>query len=136
MLGWGARKIELSEVQPQILEQLVRQRQREHGLVNRAPIILGAAAGHRNAEIGGKLNQQRLSVRRWRQRWSAASETVAAVGRGHEERAGPVWRHLKRGGPCLAQRANRHPQGGAKGGRGGGKGRKPHHQGASPTNPE
>ena len=85
MPGSGARKIELSEVQPQILEQLVRQRHREHGLVNRAPIILGAAAGHRNADIGGKLNQQRLSVRRWRQRWSAAGETVAAVEGAHDE---------------------------------------------------
>src|SRR5258708_31423177 len=86
MPGSGARKIEWSEVPPQILEQLVRQRHREHGLVNRAPIILGAAAGHRNADIGGKLNQQRLSVRRWRQRWTAASETVAAVAGAHGNR--------------------------------------------------
>ena len=71
--------IELSEAQHQILEHMVRQRQRGQGLVSRAQIILGAAAGQTNAEIGRRLGQHRLTVRLWRERWAAASEALAAV---------------------------------------------------------
>ena len=77
--------IELSETQRQILEQMVRQRQSGQGLVNRARIILEAAAGHSNAEIGRRLKQNRLTVLLWRKRWSAASETLAAVEAVHDK---------------------------------------------------
>jgi len=78
--------IELSEAQQQILEQMVRQRHREQGVVNRAQIILGAAAGQSNAEIGRRLKHHRLTVFLWRKRWAAASESLAAVEAAQDEK--------------------------------------------------
>ncbi|MHB8750727.1 MAG: hypothetical protein ACYDBJ_16255 [Aggregatilineales bacterium] len=86
MSGLRAENIELSEAQQQILEQMVGQRHREQGVVDRAQSILGAAAGHSSAEIGRRLKQQRLSVLLWRKRWAAASESVAAVEAAQDEK--------------------------------------------------
>jgi putative transposase len=86
MPGPRAVKIELSEAQQQILEQMVRQRHIAQGLVSRAQIILGAAAGQSNSEIGRRLKQHRLTVLMWRKRWAAASEPLAAVEAGQDEK--------------------------------------------------
>ena len=86
MPGPRAVSIELSEGQQKILEAMVRQRQREHGLVSRAQIILGAASGQSNAEIGRRLKEHRHSVRLWRNRWAAASGMLAAVEAAQDEK--------------------------------------------------
>ena len=52
MPGPPAVKIELSEAQQVMLEQIVRQRHRGQGLVERARVILEAAQGKTNAALG------------------------------------------------------------------------------------
>lgn len=79
MPGRKAVKIELSEAQHDSLEQLVRQRQSGQGLVERAQIILGAAAGQTNAALGRQFKHHRDMVNKWRQRWAEAQEALAAV---------------------------------------------------------
>ena len=72
-------KIELSEAQRAILEQVERQRRSGQGLVERAQIILGAAAGQTNAALGRHYQHHRDRVHKWRQRWAEAQEALAAV---------------------------------------------------------
>ena len=79
MRGRKAAKIELSEAQRDILEQIVHQRHRGQGLVSRAEIILGAAAGQTNTALGRLFKQDRGMVGLWRQRWAQASEALEAV---------------------------------------------------------
>src|SRR5260370_28484471 len=86
MPGRRAVNIELSEGERQILEQMVRQRHREQGVVHRAQIILGAAAGESNAGLGRRLKQHRLTVLLWRKRWGAAHETLAAAEAAQDEK--------------------------------------------------
>jgi len=52
MPGPQAIELALSEAQRKILEQIVRQRRRGQGLVERAQIVLEAAAGKSNAVSG------------------------------------------------------------------------------------
>ncbi len=79
MPGPAAVKIELSEAQKTILEQMVRQRRRGQGLVRRAQLILEAAAGETNAGLGRKYGHHRDVVHKWRQRWAEAEDALAAV---------------------------------------------------------
>lgn len=79
MPGPAAVKIELSEAQKTILEQMVRQRRRGQGLVRRAQLILEAAAGETNAGLGQKYGHHRDVVHKWRQRWAEAEDALAAV---------------------------------------------------------
>jgi putative transposase len=72
-------KIELSEAQRAILEQMVRQRRSGQGMVDRAQIILGAAVGQTNAALGRQYQHHRDMVHKWRQRWAQAQETLAVV---------------------------------------------------------
>jgi putative transposase len=77
--GRPAVKIELSEAQRAILEQVEHQRRSGQGLVERAQIILGAAAGQTNAALGRQYQHHRDMVHKWRQRWAEAQEALAAV---------------------------------------------------------
>jgi hypothetical protein len=79
-------KVEVSERQREILERIVRQRQSGQGLVRRAQIILGAAAGESNAGLGRRLGQDRLSVRLWRKRWVAAYQQLGAAEAAQDEK--------------------------------------------------
>lgn len=65
---------------------MVRQRHSEQGLVRRAQIILGAAAGESNAGLGRRLQQDRHSVRLWRKRWVAAYGQLSAVEAAQDEK--------------------------------------------------
>jgi len=78
MPGPQAVGLALSEAQQKILEQIIRQRRRGQGLVERAQIVLEAATGKSNADIGRKLKVHRITVRLWRKRWAAAQEMLAA----------------------------------------------------------
>lgn len=79
MPGRPAVKIELSETHRDIVEQVVRQRRSGQGLVERAQIILGAAAGQTNAALGRQYQHHRDMVHKWRVRWAEAQDTLAAV---------------------------------------------------------
>jgi hypothetical protein len=86
MPGPQAVGLELSEKQREILERIVRQRHSGQGLVRRAQVILGAAAGESNAALGRRLKQDRLSVRLWRKRWVTAHERLAAAEAAQDEK--------------------------------------------------
>jgi len=47
--------------------------------VRRARIILLAAAGHNNSQIGRQVDLARGNVRTWRERWLAAAQALAAA---------------------------------------------------------
>ena len=69
-----AAKIQVTERQLEILEEIVASRAAAVRLVQRAKIVMLAFAKHNNEEIGEivGLNPQQVSVRRkrWRDKWS------------------------------------------------------------------
>jgi putative transposase len=60
------------------LEETTRSRQLPHGLVQRAKIVLLAAAGNNNKAISQVLKLQEETVGLWRKRWLSASNELAA----------------------------------------------------------
>ncbi len=62
-------ELTLSEEEHQRLEALVHRRTTPRQLAKRGRVILGAAAGKRNAEIARELGGSRDTVRSWRGRW-------------------------------------------------------------------
>jgi putative transposase len=79
MRGPKPPTIDLTVRQRAVLEQLDRQRSAPHHRVTRARLILRAAAGHNNAQIGVALHLDRGRVRVWRARWRAATAPLAAA---------------------------------------------------------
>lgn len=71
--------ITLSARQRALLEEMSRSRNRGHGEVIRAQIILHAAAGHGNQAIGRTVGVHVETVSLWRSRWAMASERLAAL---------------------------------------------------------
>lgn len=64
------------------MEEITRSRQLPHSLVQRAKIVLLAAAGKNNKTISQELKQQEETVGIWRKRWlSAAEELVTCEGK-------------------------------------------------------
>ena len=74
-----APSIELSARQREILEHWVRCPTREQRLVQRARIVLAAAAGGRNQDLAPALGVDADTVGRWRRRWAAARERLRAA---------------------------------------------------------
>ncbi len=64
-----ATKVILSEKEQDGLERLSRRHRSEQQQVQRARIILAAAQGHSNAQIGRELELDVDTVRLWRDRW-------------------------------------------------------------------
>lgn len=64
-----ATKVMLSEKEQEGLEQLTRRHRSEQQRVQRARIILAAAQGHSNVQIGHALALDVDTVRLWRDRW-------------------------------------------------------------------
>jgi putative transposase len=64
-----ATQVLLSEQEQTALESLTRRRRSEQQQVQRARIILAAAQGHSNAQIGRALALDVDTVRLWRDRW-------------------------------------------------------------------
>lgn len=64
-----ATKVILSEKEEQGLEDLAKRHRSEQQQVQRARIILAAAQGHSNAQIGRDLAIDVDTVRLWRDRW-------------------------------------------------------------------
>ena len=67
-----ALAIELTERQQSLLEQIARQRSNPHRLVQRAQIMLLAAAGVDNTAISQQINLHRHQVRK-------SAKTVASI---------------------------------------------------------
>ena len=74
MAPLAPKSLTLSECERQELEKLLNGRSTPQLLALRAKIILLAALGHNNREIGRELNVSRFMARRWRNRWLAGRE--------------------------------------------------------------
>ncbi len=77
-----APAIELSARQQEVLERLVRGSTVEQRLVQRARIVLAAARGGLNRDLAEDLGVNVGTVGRWRRRWAAAQERLAAAEQG------------------------------------------------------
>ncbi|NIS83484.1 MAG: helix-turn-helix domain-containing protein [Anaerolineales bacterium] len=87
MPGPQASSIELTCKQREILERLVRRETSPQRLVRRCKIVLEAAKGVNNQQIGRGLNIQRGTVRTWRERWvDAAPGLLVAEGEGIDDK--------------------------------------------------
>lgn len=71
-----ALTINTSERQQQLLQQITRCKTNSYRLVQRAQLVLFAATGMKNTEIGEQLQLSRTQVRQWRQRWLEAFEQL------------------------------------------------------------
>jgi putative transposase len=71
--------IELTARQRAVLQRLARRHSAPHHLVSRARLILLAADGQNNSQIGQQLALVRAQVRRWRTRWLDAAARLAAA---------------------------------------------------------
>ncbi len=72
--------VNLSLRQRGLLEKWVRNKaDTPYRLVERCQVVLMSAAGVSNAEQGRRLNIDRQRARRWRLRWVAAEERLAAA---------------------------------------------------------
>ncbi len=71
-----ALTINVSLWQQQLLQQITRCKTNSYRLVQRAQLVLLAAAGMKNIMIGEQLQLSRTSVRQWRQRWLEAFEKL------------------------------------------------------------
>ncbi|MGH3616290.1 MAG: helix-turn-helix domain-containing protein [Pseudonocardia sp.] len=74
MPGPNAVAINVSDRQYQLLEQIARRQTNPYRLVQRAKLVLFAASGMNNTEIGEQLQLSRKQVRQWRQRWLESVE--------------------------------------------------------------
>ena len=72
-----ASVIALSQRQKRLLEQIARAHTNPYRLVQRAQLILWAAAGITNTEIALSLRLTRNRVRLWRTRWLRETESLA-----------------------------------------------------------
>jgi putative transposase len=73
MPGPKPTPIELTARQRDILERLARRETSPQRLVRRCNIVLGAADGANNEQIGRRLDIQRGTARTWRERWADAA---------------------------------------------------------------
>jgi putative transposase len=74
-----AAPINVSSLQRDILEQMVRRTTNAQRLVKRAQIILEAFKGTRNTKISQQQQVDYETVRRWRNRWRAAESRLQAI---------------------------------------------------------
>ena len=74
-----AAKIQLTEKQQQILEEIHRSSTSEKRLVERAGMILMAFGGMLNQTIAANLGRERKQVGLWRQRWRESFDALVAI---------------------------------------------------------
>src|SRR5215210_7400180 len=79
MRGPKPAPLTLTERQRAALERLTRRQTCPQQLVRRAHIILDAATGLNNAQVGRQHRLDRGTVRSWRQRWLAEAARVDAA---------------------------------------------------------
>ena len=73
------KSLSLSECDRQELEKLLNRRSTPQQIALRVKIILLAAQGNNNREIGRELNISRFMARRWRNRWLELRERSIPV---------------------------------------------------------
>ncbi len=76
MSGPNALAINVSDRQYQLLQQIAQRKTNPYRLVQRAQLVLFAAIGMNNTEIGEQLQLSRTQVRQWRQRWQQCVEQL------------------------------------------------------------
>jgi putative transposase len=74
-----AAPVQVSILQLDILEQMVRRSTSAQRLVKRAQIILEAFKGTSNTKISQQQHMDYETVRRWRDRWRAAESRLQAI---------------------------------------------------------
>ena len=74
-----ATPLQVSALQQDLLQRLVRRSTSQERLVRRGKIILAAAAGASNTKIVQELHLDHETVRLWRDRWQAAESRLQAV---------------------------------------------------------
>lgn len=79
MAGPRLHPLTLAPPQQALLEALLRQPSCPQALALRARIVLGAAAGQRTEHLAQALHCSVPTVRKWRQRWAAATAPLAVV---------------------------------------------------------
>jgi putative transposase len=84
--GPKSTQIELTVRQRAELERIARKSNSKQVHVTRAKIILLASEGLGNQEIADRLEVYRGTARKWRDRWIAETESLAAVERDAEDK--------------------------------------------------
>jgi transposase len=74
-----AAKVQITERQQEILEELSRSRSESQMISQRAQIILLAFQGRLNEEIAGEVELERKQVGLWRRRWQAAWDALTLL---------------------------------------------------------
>jgi putative transposase len=74
-----AAKVVITEVQQDVLQQIVWSRSSPQGLVHRARIILLAFEGLQNEQIAQQLQCERHGVGTWRRRWQKAFQRLVVI---------------------------------------------------------
>jgi len=74
-----AAKVQITERQQVILQELSRSRSESQMISQRAQIILLAFQGYLNEEIAGEVGLERKQVGLWRRRWQAAWEALTLL---------------------------------------------------------
>lgn len=74
-----ALTINVSQRHQQLLQQITRCKTNSYRLVQRAQLVLLAAAGMKNIMIAKQLQLSRTSVRQWRQRWLESAEQLQSA---------------------------------------------------------
>lgn len=76
MPGPKPTPIELTARQHEILERLARRETNPQRLVRRCNIVLEAADGANNTQVGRRLKIHRSTARTWRERWAEAAPAL------------------------------------------------------------
>ena len=79
MNGPNPTPIKLTDRQQAILEHIIRRSTSAQRLVMRARIILTSAKGISNQQIARQLGIERNVVAKWRRRWGAVADKLAAL---------------------------------------------------------
>ena len=74
-----AAPVQVSSLQLDTLQRMVRRTTSAQRLVKRSRIILLAAAGIPNTQIAKQVQVDHETVRRWRERWRAAESRLQAI---------------------------------------------------------
>ena len=87
MPGPAPRRITVSARQRRVLERIIRRETSPQHLVRRAKIVLAAADGANNEEVGRQVAVTEDTARLWRQRWAQAGEALLAAEAEGDDRA-------------------------------------------------
>ena len=87
MPGPTAQAVTVTARQQGVLERIVRRDRSPQRQVRRARIVLTAAAGANNEEVGRRVGATEETARVWRARWAAAGEALLAAEAEGDDRA-------------------------------------------------